>query len=286
MSKNNPQKNSQQTLFASQNDLQNNLQNEAKIAQNKEPIIEVQNLCTSYGNRLIHDNISFEIYKNEIFGILGGSGSGKSTLLKTMVLLQPPQKGEVKIFGKNIWKLKSPTYFLNHCGVLFQFGALYSSLSVLENVGILLEEYSDYPKSTIKEIAKSLIAKVGLEPSAYHLYPYELSGGMKKRVGLARALALNPQILFLDEPTSGLDPAGAQKLDELICHLQDELSMTIVMVSHDLDSVRDTTNRFLMLKNGKIEFLGNLKELKDNIHSLSNENLFFSNRGERLWKDA
>lgn len=255
-------------------------------AHKGKPIIEVKNLYTSYGNRLIHDNISFSIYQNEIFGILGGSGSGKSTLLKTMVLLQPPQSGEIKIFDKDIWKLKNPTHFLNHCGVLFQFGALYSSLTVIENVGILLEEYSDYPKSTIKEIAKSLIAKVGLEPNAYHLYPYELSGGMKKRVGLARALALNPQILFLDEPTSGLDPASAQKLDELICKLQDELQMTIVMVSHDLDSVRDTANRFLMLKNGKIEFLGTLHELKESISTLSSDNLFFSNRGERLWKDA
>lgn len=249
-------------------------------------IIEVRNLCTAYGNRLIHDNLSFDIKQGEIFGILGGSGSGKSTLLRSMILLNKPKSGEIVIFGENIWNLQNPQTFLNRCGILFQFGALYSSLSVIENVSVLLEEYSHYPESTIVEVAKSLIHNVGLDSSVYDLYPYELSGGMKKRVGLARALALSPEILFLDEPTSGLDPASAQQFDQLICKLREEFKMTIVMITHDLDSINDTADRFLMLKDGKIEFLGNLNELKSQILSLSKQNLFFSKRGERLWKDA
>lgn len=264
----------------------NRMRESSSAPKTPSPIIQVRDLCTAYGDTLIHDNISFDIYQGEIFGILGGSGSGKSTLLRTMILLNRPKSGSVKIFGKDIWQLQDRHDLLTRCGVLFQFGALFSSLNVLENVGVLLEEYSNYPKSSITEVAKYLIERVGLTPSAYELYPHELSGGMKKRVGLARALALNPEVLFLDEPSSGLDPASAQKLDELICELQADMNMTIVMITHDLDSIRDATNRFLMLKNGKIEFLGNLKELKEQISNLSNDNLFFSKRGERLWKDA
>ena len=252
----------------------------------RQSIIQVRDLCTAYGERMIHDHISFDIYQGEIFGILGGSGSGKSTLLRSMILLNRPRSGQVLIFGQDIWQLRDPSTLLTRCGVLFQFGALFSSLTVLENVGILLEEYSAYPRSSVAEVAKYLLSRVGLSPKAYHLYPHELSGGMKKRVGLARALALNPSILFLDEPSSGLDPASAQQLDELICALRQEFDMTIVMITHDLDSIKDTTDRFLMLYEGKIEFLGNLSELAGAIHSLDSSNLFFSKRGERLWKDA
>ncbi|KAA8710722.1 ABC transporter ATP-binding protein [Helicobacter canis] len=248
-------------------------------------LIQVQDLCTAYGDRLIHDRISFDVYEGEIFGILGGSGSGKSTLLRSMILLNRPKSGRILIFDEDIWQLKDPSTLLTRCGVLFQFGALFSSLNVLENVGILLEEYSAYPQSSITEVAKYLLDRVGLSPKAYHLYPHELSGGMKKRVGLARALALNPRILFLDEPSSGLDPASAQQLDELICALRLEFTMTIVMITHDLDSIKDTTDRFLMLKDGKIEFLGNLSELAHNVHTLDSSNLFFSKRGERLWRE-
>ncbi len=256
-----------------------------KKIHSQSPIIQVQNLYTAYGDHIVHNNISFDIYQGEIFGILGGSGSGKSTLLRTMILLNRPKSGTIKIFGEDIWRTKNPKDILTRCGVLFQFGALFSSLNVLENVGILLEEYSDYPQSSITEVAKYLIARVGLTERSYYLYPHELSGGMKKRVGLARALALNPEVLFLDEPSSGLDPASAQQLDELICQLQADMNMTIVMITHDLDSIRDTTNRFLMLKNGTIEFLGSLDELKIQIDTLSTDNLLFSKRGKNLWKD-
>lgn len=252
-----------------------------------ENIIEVRNLYSHYGDRMVHNDISFDIKRGEVFGILGGTGSGKTTLLHSMILLHKPTSGEIRIFGKDIWSLKDKkrSAFLNRCGVLFQFGALYTSLTVLENIGIMLEENSQYPRSAINEIAKALAHIVGLDSKTYNLFPYELSGGMKKRVGLARALALSPEILFLDEPTSGLDSVSAQYFDELICELRDEFKITIVTITHDLDSINDTTNRFLMLKNGKIEFLGNLSELKYKISSLSEGNLFHSKRGERLWKD-
>ncbi|CBG40611.1 ABC transporter ATP-binding protein [Helicobacter mustelae] len=255
----------------------------------KKPVIEVCNLTTSYGDRIIHDRINFEIYKDESFAILGGSGSGKSTLLSAMILLNRPKSGEIKIFGRDICKMSAPEHakIMQHCGVLFQFGALFSSLSVIENVSVVLEEYSNYPPSTIREIAKMWLDRVGLKPNAFHLYPCELSGGMKKRVGLARAMVLNPEILFLDEPTSGLDPLSVGRFDELISELKAANPFTVVIVTHDLDTVNYMTDRFLLLKEGKIEFQGTLKEFRQYAqeNSLDKENLFNSTRGERFWKE-
>lgn len=252
-------------------------------------IIQVKNLLTAYGSDVIHNNISFEVEKGEIFAILGGSGSGKSTLLRTMILLNKPKSGNIEIFGQDIWNLKEDAKraFLNRCGVLFQFGALYSSLSVLENVGIMLEEYSSYSKKEIQEVSKIWLEMVGLNKKVYHLYPYELSGGMKKRVGLARAMAIGPEILFLDEPTSGLDPASAGKFDELILKLKEMFNLTIVMITHDLDSIADTVDRFIMLKDGHIDFDGNLREFvfSARTEGLTEDNLFNSTRGERFWKE-
>ncbi|MDO7252523.1 ABC transporter ATP-binding protein [Helicobacter cappadocius] len=253
------------------------------------PIIQVKNLYTAYGKHIIHNNISFEVEKGEIFAILGGSGSGKSTLLRSMILLNRPKAGKIEIFGEDIWSLKEDkkNMFLNRCGVLFQFGALYSSLNVLENVGIMLEEYSSYSKKEIQEVSKIWLEMVGLNKRVYQLYPYELSGGMKKRVGLARAMAIGPEILFLDEPTSGLDPASAGKFDELILKLKEMLNLTIVMITHDLDSIADTVDRFILLKDGQIDFDGNLKEFvfEARTEGLTEDNLFNSTRGERFWKE-
>ncbi|RDU71401.1 ABC transporter ATP-binding protein [Helicobacter brantae] len=247
-------------------------------------IISVNNLSTAYEGRIIHDNISFQVQKGEIFGILGGSGSGKSTLLRTLLMLNPIKEGEVRIFGEEIKKLSlhKQELLLRRCGVLFQFGALFSSMSVLENVGIMLQEYSNYPKKIIEENSKMWLSLVGLSQEVCSLYPYELSGGMKKRVALARALSLSPEILFLDEPTSGLDPASSEKFDELILKLREILGVTIVMVTHDLDSVRDCMDHFIILENQKIIFDGNLSEMKD----LENVGeLFLSKRGKRVWKE-
>lgn len=299
-------------------------------------IIEVRNLYTKYKDRFIQENVSFSVKKAEIFGILGGSGSGKSTLLSTMICLKRPEKGQIRIFGEDIWSdshidsrldshqntrldshqissqnshsrpnlhqstkdllksanprtlLKEPQNsrdkILKRCGVLFQFGALFSSLSVLDNVGIMLEEYSSYPKSAINEIAQYCLNIVGLPQYVNDMFPYELSGGMKKRVGLARALAFAPEILFLDEPTSGLDPQSAENFDKLIIRLRDEFKLTIIMVTHDLDSIKDATDRFILLDSGKIIFEGSLEAFRLS-ESANLNTLLKSKRGERLWKE-
>lgn len=251
--------------------------------------IEVKNLYNAFGDHVIHNNISFEVKNGEIFAILGGSGSGKSTLLRSMIFLNRPKSGEVNILGYNIWNLSQTQRYkvLNRCGILFQFGALYSSLNVLENVGIMLEEYSSYSKKEIQEVSKMWLDLVGLDKRAYDLYPYELSGGMKKRVGLARAMAISPEILFLDEPTSGLDPLSAGKFDQLILELKEKLNLTIVMITHDLDSIYDAVDRFIMLEDAKIEFEGSLKDFikQAKEKGLRKDNLFNSRRGEKFWKE-
>ena len=242
-----------------------------------ESIVEIQDLTTSYGERTIQENISFQIFKKENFALLGGSGSGKSTLLNTMIFLKEPTSGCVKILGRNIWKLSAQQTLemkLN-LGVLFQFGALFSSLSVLENIMLPLQEYTDFHQSDIRELALMWLVRVGLKEESAHLYPDELSGGMVKRVGLARALALNPKILFLDEPTSGLDPKSARHFDALIAEMRDLLEISVVMVTHDMESVKGVVDRMIFLKDKKIFFEGSLKDLKGQVQSIDSflENL-------------
>lgn len=250
-------------------------------------IVEVNNLVTYHGGTLIHDNISFSVKKGEIFSILGGSGSGKTTLLHTLIFLHRPKGGEIKILNENIWNLGNTKKqaIMRKMGVVFQFGALFSSLNVLENVTSLLEEYSHFPSHLYPEIAKFWLHNVGLDMSVCNKYANELSGGMKKRVALARALCTEPEILFLDEPTSGLDPASACKFDDLILSLKEKFGVTIVMITHDLDSIKDVTNRFILLADKKIEFSGTLdefaKEAREGLHANS---LFHSTRGEKYWK--
>lgn len=235
-----------------------------------EAIIEVKNLTTKFGERIIHDNISFKIFKKDIFALLGGSGSGKSTLLNTMIALNQPASGVVKILGKNILEL-DPQEMLSmqlNFGVLFQFGALFSSLNILDNLTLSLREYTILPPKAIKDIAMMWLNKVGLKQEVANLYPNELSGGMIKRVGLARALSLSPKILFLDEPTSGLDPKGAREFDNLIKELRDLLELNIIMITHDMDSVKGIVDRMIILKDKKIFFEGSLKELSQQSDSI------------------
>lgn len=240
---------------------------ESKI---QESVVEVCNLTTGYGERIIHDNISFKIYKKEIFALLGGSGSGKSTLLNTMIFLKAPSGGEVRILGKDIWNL-NPRDSLDmklNLGVLFQFGALFSSLSVLENIMLPLREYTEFSQKDMQELAFMWLMRVGLKKEVASLYPNELSGGMVKRVGLARALALSPKILFLDEPTSGLDPRSARHFDTLIAQLRDLLGISVVMVTHDMESVKEVVDRMIVLKDKKVFFEGSLTDLKEQVESL------------------
>lgn len=235
-----------------------------------EAIIEVKNLTTKFGERIIHDNISFKVFKKDIFALLGGSGSGKSTLLNTMIALNRPSSGIVKILGRNILEL-NPKELLNmrlNFGVLFQFGALFSSLNILDNLTLTLREYTTLPPKAIKNIAMMWLKQVGLKQEVANLYPNELSGGMIKRVGLARALSLSPKILFLDEPTSGLDPKGAREFDNLIKELRDLLGLNIIMITHDMDSVKGIVDRMIILKDKKIFFEGSLQELSQQSDSI------------------
>lgn len=232
-------------------------------------MIEAKNITTAFGKRIMHDNVSFSIKRGEIYGFLGGSGSGKTTLLKTLIYLKEPLSGDIFMDGANLWKtnLDKRQEIRLKMGVMFQFGALFSGMSVLDNIGILLKEYSKYDKKDIDDIAKMWLLKVGLNAGVANLYPSELSGGMKKRVALARSLALSPEILFLDEPNSGLDPLSARALDRLICDLRDSLGVTVVMVTHDIDSIFSILDRFLIIYDHKIAYEGDLRgalEFKEN----------------------
>ncbi len=224
-------------------------------------MIKGVNITTKYGERVMHDNVSFHIEDGEIYGLLGGSGSGKTTLMKTMIYLKEPSAGDVFMDGVNLWKANEKTreQIRLKMGVAFQFGALFSSMTVLENIGVLLREYSDFKDAEVDEVAKFWLVKVGLKPESANLYPAELSGGMKKRVAMARALALTPKVLFLDEPNSGLDPLSARALDKLVCELRDSLGITVVMVTHDVDSIFNILDRFLIIDNHKIVFEGDLE---------------------------
>jgi len=225
-------------------------------------IIKVESVTTKFGRNVIHDNISFTIEKGEIFGILGGSGSGKSTILREIIMLEKVQSGDISVLDQNInnISLNQSNMLKKNWGVLFQFGALFSSLTVLENISVLLKEYTTLPASLIEDIAYTKLKMVGLPTKAASLYPSELSGGMKKRVGLARSLAMDPQLLFLDEPTSGLDPASAESFDRLIVDLKNMLNLTVVMVTHDLSTIENALDKFIVFHDKKILFNGDYEE--------------------------
>ena len=226
-------------------------------------IIKATNLTTKFGDRVIHDGLNFHVNEAEIYGLLGGSGTGKSTLMKTMIYLKEPSAGKVEMLGRDLWSLDEAARqeMKLACSVMFQFGALYTSMNVLENIYILLREYSRMSERSMREIAMFWLQKVGLSENVALQYPSELSGGMKKRVAMARALVLSPKILFLDEPNSGLDPSSARAFDELVVELRDTLGVTVVMVTHDIDSICTILDRFLILQDKKIAFEGTFEQL-------------------------
>lgn len=229
----------------------------------KKVIIEGRDIVTAFGDTVIHDHISCTIYENEIYALLGGSGSGKSTLLREMILLQSYQSGTLNVLGYDLAAI-TPLEAQNlrtQWGVLFQSGALYSSLSVGENIAMLYREYTDLSPKLIDELVALKIDLVGLPQHARYLFPSELSGGMIKRAALARALALDPKLLFLDEPTSGLDPLSSRQFDALIRQLRDLLGLTIVMVTHDLDTIHHSIDRFALLGDKKVIAEGRLSEV-------------------------
>lgn len=233
-------------------------------------VIEMRDIVTRFGANLVHDHVSLSIREGEIYGLLGGSGSGKSTLLKEMIMLHRPHSGSIQVLDRDILEIspREAEELRKKWGVLFQSGALYSSLNVAENVGITLNEYTDLPDDLIDAIVRAKINMVGLPEHAARLYPAELSGGMVKRASLARALAMDPKILFLDEPTSGLDPVGAEEFDKLIVDLRDLLGFTVVMVTHDLDSIWNVVDRFCVLGDQRIIAEGTLDEVLKSNHPI------------------
>ena len=219
------------------------------------PVLQVQGLVNRFGSQVVHDGLDMEVRADEVFGIVGGSGAGKSVLLRTILGLQRPVAGVVRIDGSDITRMSEPQLrsVKAHYGVTFQQGALYTGLTVLQNVQLPMIEHLELDRTALQELALLRIRLVGLPAEAARKYPAELSGGMVKRAALARALALDPRLLFLDEPTSGLDPVSAAAFDELVLYLQKQLRLTIVMITHDLDSIFRTCNRVGVIVDGRME---------------------------------
>lgn len=245
-------------------------------------IIEIRNLKTAYGNRIIHEGLNLDVRKGEILSIVGGSGSGKSTLLRVMLLLKEPVEGSVKINGVEVSRLSEleKQRLRNRMGVLFQSAALFSSITVGENIVYAITKRSRIPKEIACEMALVKLQLANLTSDVFNMYPSELSGGMRKKAGLARALAIDPDILFLDEPTSGLDPISADEFDRTIRKIVDLLGITVVMITHDLSSLL-ISDRVAILAEGKIIFSGALKD----VVSVENEwikKLFSGERGRRF----
>ena len=236
-------------------------------ANGGETVIEVTGLRTQFGTQVIHDNLDFEVRRGEIMGIVGGSGTGKSVLLRTIIGLITPAAGRIEVLGRDMGAL-SPAQKLQiqrHWGVLFQDGALFSTLTVGQNIAVPMKEHAKLPADLRSELAALKVHMVGLPPEACGKFPSELSGGMRKRAGLARALSLDPEILFLDEPTAGLDPVGAANFDQLILDLRRSLGLTVVMVTHDLDSLRTICDRISVLVDKKVK-VGTMAQLMEDPH--------------------
>ena len=219
-----------------------------------ESIIEVRGLHNAFGQQVVHDDLDLDVYRGEVLGVIGGSGAGKSVLLRSIVGLKDPDRGRVVFFGEDTTHLRADERRVieRRFGLMFQDGALFSSLTVLENVKVPLIEYFALPDDLVSEIALLKIRLTGLPADAANKYPGQLSGGMRKRAGLARALALDPEVLFLDEPTSGLDPVGAAAFDELIATLKNALDLTVFLVTHDLDSLYAICDRVAVISQQRV----------------------------------
>jgi phospholipid/cholesterol/gamma-HCH transport system ATP-binding protein len=233
-----------------------------------EMVIRVEGLHTQFGDHVVHYELNLEVRRGEVLGVVGGSGAGKSVLLHSIIGLKRPTAGNIEVLGQSVLELEPPERAALEArwGVLFQDGALFSSLTVAQNIQVPLKEHLNLSQQLMDEIAMIKIGMVGLPPEAGRLYPSELSGGMRKRAGLARALALDPEILFLDEPTSGLDPIGAARFDALIKRLRKTLGFTVFMVTHDLDSLSAICDRIAVLADKRVIAVGDIKQMLNEQH--------------------
>lgn len=237
-------------------DVQNN-------EQTSESVIEINKVSTHFGGHVVHSELDLQVRRAEIFALVGGSGSGKSTLLREMILLHRPDSGSIRVLGVDLHQLgdEGALELRRRWGVMFQHGGLFGSLTVMENVGLPLREHTDLGDALIDDLSAWKLAMSGLTPEVGAQYPPELSGGMMKRASLARALALDPELLFLDEPTAGLDPLSADGVDELVRKLRDLFGLTIVIITHDLDLLWQVADRVAVLADGKVQGVGSMSEL-------------------------
>jgi len=228
-----------------------------------EAAIEIQKVSTRFGEQVVHADLDLEVRRKEIFALIGGSGSGKSTLLREMILLQRPDAGSLRVLGADLQALREEEMVAlrRRWGVMFQHGGLFGSLTVIENIGLPLREHTRLEDPLIDEIAAWKLAMTGLAPEVGAKYPPELSGGMLKRASLARALALDPELLFLDEPTAGLDPISAENFDSMVRELAKALGLTLFLVTHDLDTLHAVCDRVAVLYKGKVAALGTIEDV-------------------------
>ena len=228
-------------------------------------VIEVDGVVTRFGSQTVHDGVSFTIGRGELVGLIGGSGTGKSVLLREIIGLQRPSAGSIRLLGTDVCKASPPELAAvrRRFGMMFQDGALFSSLDVAHNVAVPLLEHTKLTKDAIWPLVNLRIAQAGLPPDAGAKMPSELSGGMRKRAAIARALALEPEVIFLDEPTSGLDPITARAFDQLMRFLVDDLGITVFLVTHDLDTLLTVVDRLIVLARGKVVGDGPVREIVD-----------------------
>ena len=257
------------------------------VAKPLAAVIEVRDLRTRFGAAIVHDGVSLEVKEGEIFALAGASGCGKSTLLREIILLQRPESGSIRVFGREVVGLddEEALPLRRNWGVMFERGALFSSLTVSENVGLPLREHTRLSDRIIDEIAAVKVALTGLPASAGPKYPAELSGGMRKRAALARAIALDPRLLFLDEPTAGLDPLSASGFDELVRRMKELLGLTIFLVTHDLDLLWRVADRVAFMVEGRIAGVGTMHELSKSEQPLVRE-YFYGPRGRGAWEQS
>jgi phospholipid/cholesterol/gamma-HCH transport system ATP-binding protein len=231
-------------------------------------VIDIRDLVVAFGSRTVLDGVTFSVRRGEVFGFVGGSGSGKSVLLRTIIGLIPRRSGTIEVLGERLDTAtdEQRRRIERRWGILFQQGALFSSLTALQNVQFPMKEYLDLPRRLMDEMAAAKLDMVGLRRADHHKMPSELSGGMTKRVALARALALDPELVFLDEPTSGLDPIAAGDFDALIRTLQQTLGLTVFMITHDLESLKTICDRVGALADGKVVATGTIETMLQNDH--------------------